>query len=143
MKYSDNIVSHLIVGIHEIDVLNKLSELLYNKVLLLGYKIFGNGVDYYEKKSDLIKKNIDSWYKYLPKHFNETHLSFDNLAIEQLNLKRYFTDKGWDKFYMGDDFTFTMYIDAVEQKFAPTSNSNNRESFKDISLIEYFQKNHK
>lgn len=143
MKHSNNIVSHLIIGIHNIEMLDKLSELPYNKVLLLGYKTFGNGVDYYEKKSDSIKKNIDSWYKYLPKHFNETHLSFDNLAIEQLNLKRYFTEQGWDKFYMGDDFTYTMYIDAVEEQYAPTSRSDNRQYFKDISLIEYFQKNHK
>jgi len=142
MKYSNNIVFHLIIGIHDIDILNKFNELPYNKTLLLGYKTFGNGVDYYEKKSVLIKNNIDRWYKYLPKYFNTHHFSFDNLAIEQLKIKRYFTEKGWNQFYMGDDFTNTMYIDAVEQQFAPTSRSPERTSFKDISLIEYFQQNH-
>jgi len=142
MRYSNNIVLHLIIGVHDIDILNKLSELPYQKVLLLGYKEFGNGVEYYDNHSDDIKEKIDKWYKYLPKYFNTHHLSFDNLAIEQLNLKRYFTEKGWNQFYMGDDFTYTMYVDAVQQQFAPTSRSPERTSFEEISLIEYFQQNH-
>lgn len=40
---------------------------------------------------------------------------------------------------MGDDFSFTMYIDAVEQFYAPTSRSENRTSFKDCSLLEFFK----
>jgi len=50
------------------------------------------------------------------------------------------TEKEWDKYYMGDEFTFSMYIDAVNQQFAPSSTSNERESFNNYSLIEYFQK---
>ena len=39
---------------------------------------------------------------------------------------------------MGDDFCFTMYIDAVKQEYAPTSRSKDRISFNDCSLLEYF-----
>jgi hypothetical protein len=49
-----------------------------------------------------------------------------------------FTTEGWDKFYMGDDFCFTMYIDAVKQEYAPTSRDANRMSFDEISLTDYF-----
>ena len=48
-------------------------------------------------------------------------MSFDNLAIEQLNIRRFFTDKEWEEFYMGDDGNFTYYIDMVERKFAKSS----------------------
>ncbi|HOG04651.1 MAG TPA: hypothetical protein PK978_00230 [Paludibacter sp.] len=67
-------------------------------------------------------------------------LSFDNLSIEQLYIKQMMTEKEWDKYYMGDEFTFSMYMDAVNQQFAPSSTSNERESFDNYSLIEYFQK---
>jgi hypothetical protein len=65
-------------------------------------------------------------------------ISFDNLAIEQLDVKRLFTNKGWDKFYMGDDGRFTMYVDGIKQKYAQTSRSHNRIPFSDMSLFEYF-----
>ena len=77
---------------------------------------------------------------FLIKYIGKTILSFDNLAIEQLNIKRLFTDQGWNDFYMGDDFSFTMYIDAVKQEYAQTSRSKKRTKFENCSLIEYFQK---
>ena len=65
-------------------------------------------------------------------------MSFDNLALKQLNIKQYLTDEEWDRFYCGTDGAFTMYIDAVKQEYAPTSRSSNRKSFDEISLINYF-----
>jgi hypothetical protein len=70
-------------------------------------------------------------------------VSFDNLGIEQLNVKRFFTGSGWNKFYMGNDFCFTMYIDAVKREFAPTSRSKFRKSFETHTLEEFFElRNH-
>lgn len=37
-----------------------------------------------------------------------------------------------------DNSIFSMYIDAVNQEYAPTSVSNDRKSFNDLSLYEYF-----
>lgn len=139
---SNNVVIHTIAGVNKVnDISVLLANLPYTKVLVLGYKEFGRGVTYYNSNKPIIYANIQEWYKYLPRYFGECIVSFDNLAIEQLNVKRYFTKEGWDKFYMGDDFTFTMYIDAVNQEYAPTSRSGERVSFKNKSLLEYFKGN--
>ncbi len=132
---TDNIVYHVIAGVNKIELLDKLIEQKNCKVLILGYKQFGFGINYY---SDEIKKEINRWYMYLPKYLGKCVLSFDNLAIEQLNIKRLFSQEGWDNFYMGDDFTHSMYIDAVKQEFSPTSRSKERKSFDNYSLLKYF-----
>lgn len=61
------------------------------------------------------------------------------IEIEQLNIRDMLTIEAWEQFYMGDDFQFTMYMDLVNQEYAPTSRSNDRRSFNDYSLIDYFQ----
>ena len=48
-------------------------------------------------------------------------VSFDNLAIEQLDVKRLLSDEEWNEFYMGDDSVFTFYLDLVDGKFAGNS----------------------
>ena len=48
-------------------------------------------------------------------------VSFDNLAIEQLEVQRLMSREEWDEFYMGDDGSMTYYIDMVEQKFSRSS----------------------
>lgn len=136
-ELTDNIVYHTIAGVNDISILDKLIEIGDCKVLVLGYKQFGFGVKYFSKE---VEESIKKWRKELPKYIGKCTLSFDNLAIEQLNVKRLFTHSGWEKFYMGDDFTFTMYIDAVKQEYAATSRSKERESFDNCSLIEYFSK---
>ena len=110
------------------------------KFLILGYKIFGNGIEFYNSNKSEIDDNIQFWYMFISKYFGKYTMSFDNLAIEQLNIKRLFTKSGWDKFFMGKDFSHTMYIDAVNQEFSPTSRNSNRESFNDYSIQDYFQK---
>lgn len=135
---SSNIVYHLIAGINDITIIDKLMELGDCKVLILGYKKFGFGINYHNEEID---SKIINWKKNLHTYIGKAVLSFDNLAIEQLNVKRLFTHEGWKKFYMGDDFCFTMYIDAVKQEYAPTSRSIERESFKEKILLEYFKNN--
>lgn len=137
--HSNNIVFHIIAGVHDVDIMDRLIQYPNAKILILGYKKFGFGQQYYSSE---IEKNIKEWYQKIPRYFKHATISFDNLAIDQLKIKRLFTDEGWDKFYMGDDFTHSMYIDAVEQTFAPTSRSskNERVSWNDIFLIDYFQK---
>lgn len=135
LEMTDNIVYHLIAGVNQVSVVEKLISLGTCKVLILGYKKFGFGVKYYNPEVDA---SIIEWRKALRPMIGTCTISFDNLAIEQLNVRKLFTDEGWEKFYMGDDFTFTMYIDAVKQQFAPTSRSSNRKPFAEYSLLEYF-----
>lgn len=134
---SKNVVFHVIAGVNDLTILDQLLKIDNCKILVLGYKNFGRGIDYY---SDSVIVQLNNWKSNLKKYVGKCILSFDNLAIEQLNIRNWFTDKGWEHFYMGDDFTHTMYIDAVEQKFAPTSRSVDRKSFNDYTIIQYFNK---
>lgn len=146
---SSNVVFHVIMGVNSVDDIEDLRLFCTDfdrecKVLVLGYKHFGFGINYYLKNRH-IEDNKYEWYTQLAKYFkrNDLVLSFDNLAIEQLKLQRYFTDEGWKTFYMGDDFVFTMYVDGVEKQYAPTSTSSNRVSFQESNLLNYFQRNRK
>ena len=59
-------------------------------------------------------------------------ISFDNLSINQLNVKSLMNPKQWETFYMGDDgidgslTSSSMFIDAVEGTFAINSCSMDR-----------------
>lgn len=92
------------------------------KILILGYKSFGRGIKHGQAHKVSIEKNI-KWLKEnvkdFPKHFKV--VSFDNLAIEQLDPKEWLGDEGWNKFYRGDDGSHTMYIDLVNETFAKNS----------------------
>lgn len=122
-----NAVVHTIAGITTENMLIKMGSLGIKKVLILGYKNFGRGELYY---SDEIKQNIESLNKHL-KYIMPLFdvVSFDNLAIEQLNVKSLLTEEEWNKFYMGDDGGYTMYIDLVNQKYAQSSTSTERFEF--------------
>lgn len=138
IEQSPNVVYHLIAGIHNPSIIDEIKKFHKNpKILILGYKQFGFGVDFF---SEEIEKNLKKWYIEIARYLGKDIISFDNLALEQLNIKRLFTTKIWEELYMGDDFQFTMYIDAVKQEFAPTSRSKERVSFNETSLLEYFQK---
>lgn len=61
-------------------------------------------------------------YDYLSQMLKEFKVvSFDNLAIEQLDVKRLLSQEEWNSFYMGDDGKYTMYIDLVKKQFASCS----------------------
>ena len=146
LRLTDNAVFHVIMGINPVDVVDKLEDFCWHqgkgcKVLVLGYKDFGRGSSFLQKHSS-IEDNKYQWYIGIAKHFKRQGLvlSFDNLALEQLNLSRFFTRDAWDKFYMGDDGFATCYIDAVNQQYAISSADSNRTSFQDISLLDFFGK---
>jgi organic radical activating enzyme len=146
LDHTNNLVFHMILGLNKPKDIEELNSFCKEhnkkcKVLLLGYKKFGLGIDYYLKNKK-IDDNKYRWYVEIPLYFKSPNLvlSFDNLAIKRLKIRRFFTDKAWDEFYMGDDFVFSMYIDAVTQNFAPSSTSNTRTSFNKTNLFSFFQK---
>lgn len=121
IKKYPNAVIHVINGIVSPLDLAMLSEEGL-KILILGYKELRRGECYYQNDSNMVKRYQRSLKKFLPKileWFNT--VSFDNLAIEQLRVKRLLSKKQWESFYMGDDGTSTYYIDMVERKFARSS----------------------
>ena len=122
---NENAVVHLIAGIHGKDVFDYLSQ--FNcKILILGYKNWGRGANLLKNEglSKDIQDKIDWLKKNLKKYMSKFKVvSFDNLAIKQLDVKNILTDNEWQEFYQGDDGTMTMYIDGVKQQFAMTSTS--------------------
>lgn len=130
VKEFPNAVIHVINGIVSIDELEHLSKNNL-KILILGYKMFRRGESYYKHfntdtiDNDINKKKVELYVK-LPEIIHEGWfrvVSFDNLAITQLNPERSLEKDEWNEFYLGDDGFATMYIDAVEGKFARSSTS--------------------
>lgn len=135
-----NAVLHVIAGIVRKEVL----EQLYDndiKMLILGYKQFRRGEELYsipEMKYD-IDKNINYLKTNLAdviQHFKT--VSFDNLAIKQLDVRSLMDESTWKQFYMGDDGKFTMYIDTVNCEYAVSSTSTNRYKYTDESIETMF-----
>ena len=60
----------------------------------------------------------------MTKHFDV--VSFDNLALKQLEVKRFVSDEDWEHYYMGEDGTHSMYIDLVKGEFGISSTDERR-----------------
>ena len=137
-----NAVCHVINGIWN----EKVAEMMADrnlKVLILGYKELRRGNEYIAAHDEIVASNKKWLYDNLEKLFKRFKLiSFDNLAIEQLNIKRLLSDEEWETFYQGDDGTSTFYIDAIEQKFAQSSTADfeKRYDIGDLTMDEMFKK---
>lgn len=130
-----NLVYHLILGLNTWDEFARLMDTVNPKVLLLGYKQFGWGTKHKERNPE-IDDEIANWRRHLPLLFHQHGtISFDNLAIEQLELKRWLSPEKWGAFYMGDDGSFTMYVDAVKQEYAVGSTSVERHAIGDEDTL--------
>ena len=89
------------------------------KILILGYKEFRRGKNYYNEE---VEFNKERNYVFLPEivqHFKV--ISFDNLALDQLKVKDIMRKEDWEKFYLGNDGQFTMFIDSVSKTFSKSS----------------------
>lgn len=126
-------VIHVINGIDDFNDVKELS-VKYHKLLVLGEKDFG---------FNLGKVNLDTpshieWKSnvmQLTKIFDV--VSFDNLGLQQLEIRGKITDEEYKSFYQGEH---SMYINAVEQYFAPSSRTRNGvERFDVTDLRSYFQ----
>lgn len=131
----DNAVVHTIYGITP---LKHYEELMYEKILILGYKYFGRGIEFY---SETVEKNKRDLRIKLPELINQYRvISFDNLAIEQLGVRNILSNKDWQQFYMGDDGKFTFYVDLVKNEFAMNSTSDVRYPMDNLTVTEMFQR---
>lgn len=121
IKQYPNAVIHVINGVLKPSDIKAL-ENNDLKMLILGYKHLRRGNEYFEEEQNDIEVKQQWLYENLEDIIQKFNVvSFDNLAIEQLNVKRLLTQKEWDEFYMGRDSEFTYYIDMVEKKFAKSS----------------------
>lgn len=108
------------------------------KILILGYKEVRRGKQLYsinsneiEMKKQILKELLPMikdglWFKVI---------SFDNLALKQLEVQKLLSQEEWDRFYMGDDgldgqqTSATFFCDLVERKFAKNSCASEEERY--------------
>ena len=150
VKEFPNAVIHVINGIVTMQDLEELRNCGL-KILILGYKEFRRGEKLYENADarnhiDGLKQDL---YNYLPEivgHGWFDVVSFDNLAIKQLNPQRMMSKEAWDEMYMGDDnadgklTSASMYIDMVRRTFSANSCSNENERFPLMdNIVDMFQ----
>lgn len=123
---TDNFVIHVINGVHSFDDIMKIAD-KNRKILILGYKDVRRGIEFRATNDMKIIENQKSIYDNIHKILNAFKVvSFDNLAIEQLEMKRCMTTEQWDEFYMGKDASHTMYIDLVKEEFSMNSCTTNK-----------------
>lgn len=131
LKY-ENTVFHVIAGIDDFEDVLKLKDKGVKKILVLGEKDFG----FNEGKVDLKSESHKQWFWWVAKLFTEFDtVSFDNLALEQLKVKRFLTPEQWEEFNQGEN---SFYINAVDKYFAPSSRDSNITTWDNISIREYF-----
>lgn len=123
VKQYPNAVIHTINGVTTLEDYKALAN--HNlKILILGYKELQRGIKYMDDHFIPIKQAQASLYGALKTMIDEDWfnvVSFDNLAIAQLDVKRLLNTEEWDEFYMGDDSEYTFYLDLVDQKFSKNS----------------------
>ena len=141
LKEFPNAVIHVINGLVNPLELEALSgEGL--KILILGYKQFRRGEKLYQEQGELIEEGKTWLYKKLPQIINEGWfevVSFDNLAIKQLEAQRLMSNEDWEQFYMGDDGSATLFVDMVNREFAKSSTSTERYPIED-DIATMFEK---
>ena len=147
VKQFPNAVIHVINGIVLPFQLEKLAH-NHLKILILGYKEFRRGEVMYKAQGDVIEEVKSMLYRDLPKIIEENWfdvVSFDNLAIKQLDAQRLMSAEDWEQFYMGDDgqdgnmTSASMYVDMVNREFAKNSTSTERYLLED-DIVTMFEK---
>lgn len=127
-----NTVVHVIAGIDDFQSVANLAQCGVQKLLVLGEKDFG----FNSGRVRLDSRTHRTWYQRLHELLPLFKVvSFDNLALKQLNVRRFVVD--WDTTYQGE---YSFYINAVQQYFAPSSRSLERTHYdKGITIRDYFQ----
>ena len=143
VKSFPNAVIHVINGVVSLAQLSALGckDL---KILILGYKEVRRGVAYKADVDHMVEFRKNRLYASLPfiaEHNWFKTISFDNLAIEQLEPKRFLSDEFYQEHYMGEDYgkmtSASFYVDLVENIFAPNScDLNHRYNIENRSATE-------
>lgn len=125
-----NTVCHVVLGLKNssqvIDSLKTKADDI--KILFLGFKKIGRGVDYYNENQVVVDENISDVRTKIKEYIATFKLiSFDNLAIEQLRIQDRFSKKEWTSRYMGNDAEYTFYIDLVSGEYGKSSLVKNTE----------------
>lgn len=121
MSKLNNTVLHVIDGCLTKQDLDNLANHDV-KMLILGFKHKGRGIDYYNDH----KEEVDSNIEYLKNHLYDYRdlfngFGFDNLSTLDLEIQKLVTPEQWETNHMGEEGEFTFFYDAVNKKFAISS----------------------
>jgi hypothetical protein len=126
-----NTVFHVIAGIDSVDNVLNLKNYGIQKVLVLGEKDFG----FNSGRVDLKSESHFWWYRRIHELFGSFKIvSFDNLALEQLNVRRFVKD--WDTVYQHE---YSLYINAVGRYFSPSSRDSRKVSWDEKDILSFFK----
>jgi hypothetical protein len=125
-----NAVCHMILGVDTMMDLYAVCDWYRSvgarpKILLLGYKKFGNGTTYFSERT---AANLERWQTDIATVLRSggRTIAFDNLALKQLHLRKRLSPRAWMELYQGRDGAHTFYVDAVKMEAAKTSTSTER-----------------
>ena len=136
-----SVTLHVIAGL--IDY-KKLRYLLDGQlpILILGYKAVRNGLTYSQtnENNKQIRENISKLRKNMIYIFgNDQYLiNFDNLAIQQLNLRSIVSEDTWNLFYAGKEGSTTFAMNLVDGTYSLTSMSEETYPIGTKSINEMF-----
>ena len=148
VKTFPNAVIHVINGVVTLAQLSALGckDL---KILILGYKEVRRGVAYKADVDHMVEFRKNRLYASLPfiaEHNWFKTISFDNLALEQLEPKRFLSDEFYQTHNLGDDglmgeqTSASYYVDLVENVFARNScDVNHRYPLENHTATECYQ----
>lgn len=120
-KVHPTAVIHTIAGITSMNQYKQLYDKDL-KILILGYKDFGRGIQYANHNPGQIERLIETLSKEVPNFINHFKVvSFDNLAIKQLSPDTWLSVEQWETFYRGDDGHHTLMLNLVDETFALNS----------------------
>ena len=135
----ENTIVHVICGLDTIQEIGELYKTGVRKIFVLGEKDFG----FNKWQVRLLSNEHLKWKKYIKSVVRLFDLvSFDNLALQQLNVNNDFLKSfselnlDWNNFYQGEH---SMYINAVDEYFSPSSRSDMKIGFDKMSLVQFFQ----
>jgi hypothetical protein len=84
----------------------------------------------------LTTRRHKEWYWWVHKLFTVYDVvSFDNLALEQLNIRRFFSQDNWEIFNQGEH---SFFVDSVNGFYYPSSRSYDKVDWSTISAKDYF-----
>ena len=136
LEHYPNVVLHTINGLITPEEIQKLYGRAV-KVLILGYKEFRKGETLYTNNKEVIDKNKEWMYNHVTDFIkNFKVISFDELALQQLDVKNAVSQAEWDLYYQGGDGQSTMFVDMVEETFSKSSISKKRYNLNAIKSLD-------
>lgn len=138
VKRFDNAVIHVINGVVTMTDLLMLGDKEL-KLLILGYKDKGRGIAYHTEANAEVERKQKMLRHLLPVFLHMFKaVSFDNLALKQLKVRKLVTDEEWEEFYMGKEASSSFYINLVNGTYSPSSLDTLELPIGDLDVKEMF-----